>query len=51
MWTVEHMGYYLVVIHRLEQLGEAALNSRSGKDAHVAIDVDPPPKRHRTGGT
>ena len=51
MWKTEHMGFYLVFLDRLERLGEAALNSGSGKDAPVAMDVDPPPKRQRTGGT
>ncbi|KAH8978123.1 hypothetical protein EDB86DRAFT_3091062 [Lactarius hatsudake] len=31
------------------RLGEAAMNTGSVKDAQVAIDVDPPPKRQRTG--
>ena len=46
MWKGEHMGYYLVFLDRLERQGEAAL-----KDSPVAMDVDPPPKRQRTGGT
>jgi hypothetical protein len=48
MWKGEHMGFCLVFLDRLEKLGEAALG---GKDAPVAIDVDLPPKRQRTGGT
>jgi len=44
MWKGEHMGYYLVFLDRLERQGEAAL-----KAAPVAMDVDPPPKRQRTG--
>ena len=51
MWKTGHMGFYIVFLDRLERRGKAALNSRSGKGAHVAIDVDPPPKRQRTGGT
>ena len=51
MWKAEHMGYYLVFLDRLVWFGEAALNSGSGKDTPVAMDVDPPPKRQRTGGT
>jgi len=49
MWKSEHLGYYLVFLDRLERLGEAALNPGGGKDAQVAMDVDPPPKRQRTG--
>ena len=51
IWKAEHMGYYLVFLDRLVWLGEAALNSGSGKDAPVAMDVDPLPMRQRTGGT
>ena len=53
MWKAEaeHMGYYLVFLDRLVWFGEAALNPGSGKDTPVAMDVDPPPKRQRTGGT
>ncbi|KAH9011616.1 hypothetical protein EDB84DRAFT_1007766 [Lactarius hengduanensis] len=47
MWKGEHMGYYLVFLDRLERLGEVALNTGGGKDARVAMDVDPPPKRQR----
>ncbi|KAH9159339.1 hypothetical protein EDB89DRAFT_2050944, partial [Lactarius sanguifluus] len=49
MWKGEHMSYYLVFLDRLERLGEAAMNTGDGKDAQVAMDVDPPPKRQRTG--
>ncbi|KAH9062537.1 hypothetical protein EDB83DRAFT_2552030 [Lactarius deliciosus] len=49
MWKGEHMSYYLVFLDRLERLGEAAMNTGGGKDAQVAMDVDPPPKRQRTG--
>ena len=45
------MGYYPVFLDRLERLVEAALNSGSGKDTPVAMDVDRPPKRQRTGST
>ncbi|KAH9033792.1 hypothetical protein EDB85DRAFT_2144747 [Lactarius pseudohatsudake] len=48
-WKGEHMSYYLVFLDRLERLGEAALNTGGGKDAQVAMDVDPSPKRQRTG--
>lgn len=51
MWKSEHMGYYLVFLDRLERLGEGALNPGGGKDAQVAMEFDPPPKRQRTGGT
>ena len=51
MWKTEHTGFYLVFLDRLERLGEAALNSGSGKDVPVAMDVDPPPKRQQTGST
>jgi hypothetical protein len=54
MWKPEHMGYYLVFLDRLERLGEAALSPSGGggaKDAGVPMDVDPPAKRQRTGGT
>ena len=51
MWKTEHTGFYLVFLDRLERLGEAALNSGSGKDAPVAMYVDQPPKQQRTGGT
>ena len=51
MWKTEHMGFYLVFLDRLERFGKAALNSGSERDAPVAMDVDPPPKRQRTGGT
>ncbi|KAH8995990.1 hypothetical protein EDB92DRAFT_2112744 [Lactarius akahatsu] len=47
MWKGEHMSYYLVFLDRLERLGEAAMNTGGGKDAQM--DVDPPPKRQRTG--
>ena len=50
MWKTEHMGFYLVFLDRLERFGKVALNSRSGKDAPIAMDVDPPPKQQRTGG-
>ncbi len=50
-WKSEHMGYNLVFLVRLERQGEAALNPGGGKDAQVTMDVDPPPKRQRTGGT
>ena len=50
MWKGEHMGFYLVFLDRLERLGEGALNSGGGKDSDVAMDVDPPSKRQRTGG-
>ncbi|KAI9452686.1 hypothetical protein BJY52DRAFT_1291929 [Lactarius psammicola] len=49
MWKSEHMGYYLAFLDRLERLGEAALSSGGSKDAQVVMDVDPPPKRQRTG--
>ncbi|KAH9172506.1 hypothetical protein EDB89DRAFT_1906002 [Lactarius sanguifluus] len=49
MWKGEHMSYYLVFLDRLERLGEAAMNTGGGKDGQVAMDVDPPPKRQRTG--
>jgi hypothetical protein len=48
MWKSEHMGHYLVFLDRLERLGEGALGLSS--DAPVAMDVDPPAKRQRTGG-
>jgi hypothetical protein len=51
MWKGEHMGYYTVFLDRLEKLGEAALGPSSAKDAPVSMDVDPPTKRQRTGGT
>jgi hypothetical protein len=38
-------------LDRLEKLGEAALGPSSAKDAPVSMDVDPPTKRQRTGGT
>ncbi|KAN0114200.1 Protein of unknown function DUF262 domain containing protein [Russula decolorans] len=47
MWKSEHMGHYLVFLDRLERLGEGALGLSS--DAPVAMDVDPPAKRQRTG--
>ena len=52
MWKSEHMGYYLVFLDRLERLGEGALGPSSAiaNDAPVAIDMDPPAKRQRTGG-
>ena len=43
MWKTEHMGFYLVFLDHLERLDEAALNSRSGKNAPIAMDADPPP--------
>ena len=51
MWKTKHMGFYLVFLDPLKRLGEATLNSWSGKDMNVTMDVDPPPKRPRTGGT
>ena len=51
MWKSEHMGHYLVFLDRLERLGEAALSPSIAKDASVPMDVDPPAKRQRTGGT
>ena len=51
MWRTEHIDFYLVFLDRLERRGDAALNSGSGKDTPVAMDVDPPPRRQRTGGT
>ena len=51
LWKCEHMGYYLVFLDRLKRPGEVALNSGVGKDAEVAVDVSPPPKRQWTGGT
>lgn len=52
MWKSEHMGHYLVFLDRLERLGEAALGPSGAiaNDAPVAMDVDPPAKRQRTGG-
>lgn len=52
MWKSEHMGHYLVFLDRLERLGEGALGPSSviANDAPVAMDVDPPAKRQRTGG-
>ncbi|KAH9033794.1 hypothetical protein EDB85DRAFT_2144749 [Lactarius pseudohatsudake] len=47
MWKGEHMSYYLVFLDHLYRLGEAAMNTGGGKDAQM--DVDPPPKRQRTG--
>ena len=51
MWKSEHMGHYLVFLDRLERLGEGALGQSSARDGPVPMDVDPPAKRQRTGGS
>jgi hypothetical protein len=53
MWKSEHMGYYLVFLGRLQEVGESTLAPSSAKDASVPmdVDVDSPAKRQRTGGT
>lgn len=38
------MRFYLVFLDLIKRQGEAALNSGSGKDARVTMDVDPLPK-------
>ena len=52
MWKSEHMGHYVVFLDRLERLGEGALgpSGAAADDAPVVMDVEPPPKRQRTGG-
>ena len=44
MWKGEHMGYYVVFLDRIEQPAEVALKL-FGKEAEVAMDFEPPPKR------
>ncbi|KAI9438914.1 hypothetical protein H4582DRAFT_2056780 [Lactarius indigo] len=47
MWKA--VGYFLVFLDCLKWLGEVALNTGSGKEKQVAMDIDLPPKRQRIG--